>query len=214
MSTARLTLLAGAGLALAIGLAACGGKAPSDPPLPTTCSVAGTAAGTATTLTNAVCLLTSQGEIVVELDATRAPATVANFLRYVDDRFYDGTKFHRVIPTYIIQGGGYTTSGALKTPTYGPIPLESTNGWSNTRGTLAMARLLDVPDSATTQFFFNLEDNPTLNDDPVTAGPDGFAVFGQVLLGMDAVDRIGALHVLSSQEPYPMVTLHWAKRVK
>ena len=134
-------------------------------------------------------LVTSMGTIVLQLDPARAPLTVANFLRYVKQGFYDGTVFHRVIPGFMIQGGGYTETLQLK-PTGAPIPLESRNGLRNLRGTIAMARTSD-PNSATSQFFINLVNNPSL-DYP---HPDGFgyAVFGDVVSGMKVVDRIAAV---------------------
>ncbi len=132
---------------------------------------------------------TSLGPIVLQLDAVRAPRTVANFLRYVREGFYAGTIFHRVIPGFVIQGGGYTRSLQHK-PTAAPIPLESRNGLRNLRGTIAMARTGD-PDSATSQFFINLANNSSL-DYPQPDGY-GYAVFGHVVTGMKVVDRIAAL---------------------
>ena len=134
-------------------------------------------------------LVTSLGTIVVQLDPQRAPGTVANFLRYVDKGFYAGTVFHRVIPGFMIQGGGFTEQLQQK-PTDAPIPLESRNGLRNLRGTIAMARTSD-PNSATSQFFINLVDNSSL-DYPKPDGY-GYAVFGQVVSGMDVVDRIAAV---------------------
>ena len=132
-------------------------------------------------------LSTTMGDIVVELDAARAPRTVENFLQYVRDGHYNGTVFHRVIPNFMIQGGGFTTDLRQK-PTRGPIPLESRNGLSNVRGTLAMART-QVPDSATAQFFVNLADNLFL-DQPRSPDRQGYAVFGRVVAGLDVVERI------------------------
>lgn len=133
-------------------------------------------------------LETSEGNIVVQLDPQRAPRTVQNFLHYVQSGFYAGTIFHRVIPGFMIQGGGYTASMQEK-PTSAPIPLESRNGLRNLRGTIAMART-SVPDSATSQFFINLVNNPAL-DYPSPDG-HGYAVFGHVVSGMKVVDRIAA----------------------
>ena len=130
-------------------------------------------------------LATSAGDIVVELDAAKAPKTVANFLEYVKAGHYDGTVFHRVIDNFMIQGGGMTADMKEKS-TRAPIPLEAKNGLPNVRGTLAMARTA-VPDSATAQFFINLKDNDFLNAAP---GKDGYAVFGKVVAGMDVVDKI------------------------
>ena len=134
-----------------------------------------------------VTLETSKGVIKLELDADRAPVTVANFVQYVEDGFYDGTVFHRVIPGFMIQGGGYAPDGSGR-PTREPIELESANGLKNLRGTIAMARTM-VADSATSQFFINLVDNDFLDHAP---GNDGYAVFGRVVEGMDVVDAIVA----------------------
>jgi peptidyl-prolyl cis-trans isomerase A (cyclophilin A) len=129
---------------------------------------------------------TSDGDIRVELYPEKAPKTVANFLDYVKSGQYNGTIFHRVIPGFMIQGGGYTTSFAEK-PTRAPIPLESRNGLKNVTGALAMARTGD-PDSATAQFFINTVDNANL-DYPNPDG-NGYAVFGKVTSGMDVVKKI------------------------
>jgi cyclophilin family peptidyl-prolyl cis-trans isomerase len=134
-----------------------------------------------------VLLETSEGKIVVELDAQRAPKTVANFLAYVRAGHYDGTIFHRVIDRFMIQGGGYT-SNLVEKPTRPPIPLESANGLSNVRGTIAMART-SAPDSATAQFFINVADNLFLDRANARDG-EGYAVFGKVVDGMATVDRI------------------------
>ncbi|MBX3607383.1 MAG: peptidyl-prolyl cis-trans isomerase [Piscinibacter sp.] len=130
---------------------------------------------------------TSAGDIVVELDAAKAPKTVANFVDYVKAGHYDGTVFHRVIPNFMIQGGGMTADMKEKA-TRAPIPLESGNGLDNVRGTIAMARTMD-PNSATAQFFINVKDNPFLNKAQSQDG-NGYAVFGKVVAGMDVVDKI------------------------
>ena len=137
---------------------------------------------------------TTMGTIVVELDAKSAPKTVANFLEYVKTGQYNNTIFHRVIGNFMIQGGGYTSDLAEK-PTRAPIPLESQSGLKNERGTIAMARRAD-PNSATSQFFINVVDNPNL-DYPKPDG-HGYAVFGKVVEGMDVVDRIRAVQTTSS----------------
>lgn len=139
---------------------------------------------------------TSMGEIEVELDSERAPRTVENFLRYVRASFYDGTVFHRVIDGFMVQGGGYTPDLRLKTPLYPPIPLESRGGLKNRRGTIAMARGR-APDSATCQFYINLVDNPFL-DYNETTNPAGHAVFGRVLAGWEALDRIRQVPVVEN----------------
>ena len=130
-------------------------------------------------------LATSVGDIVVELDAEKAPKSTDNFLKYVRAGHYDGTVFHRVIETFMVQGGGMKADMSEK-PTRPPIPLESGNGLSNLRGTLAMARTGD-PNSATSQFFINVVDNQRLDK---SEGRDGYAVFGKVVEGMDVVDKI------------------------
>lgn len=149
----------------------------------------------ATASAQTVRLQTTEGDIRVELDAEKAPKSVANFLQYVKSGYYNGTIFHRVIDGFMIQGGGF--DGKLKQkPTKPPIPLESHNGLSNLRGTLAMART-NVPNSATSQFFINVVDNARLDgdpDDPAT----GYAVFGKVVDGMDVVDKIRAVETASS----------------
>jgi peptidyl-prolyl cis-trans isomerase A (cyclophilin A) len=129
---------------------------------------------------------TTLGRFVVQLDPARAPKTVANFLDYVKSGFYNGTIFHRVIPGFMVQGGGFTPDMEQK-PTRAPIPLESQNGLHNLRGTIAMARTAD-PNSATSQFFINVVDNPSL-DYPRPDGY-GYAVFGKVVSGMDVIDKI------------------------
>lgn len=132
-----------------------------------------------------VVIETNKGNIEVELDAKNAPISTENFLAYVNKGHYDGTIFHRVIPKFMIQGGGFLPNGSQKS-TMDPIKLESRNGLNNTRGTIAMART-NVPDSATSQFFINTQDNAFLNYKP---GNDGYAVFGKVVSGMEVVDQI------------------------
>lgn len=134
-----------------------------------------------------VILDTSHGKITVELFTDKAPITVKNFLQYVDDKHYDGTIFHRVIPDFMIQGGGME-AGLKEKKTREPIKNESTNGLANVRGTLAMART-NVPDSATSQFFINVKDNDFL-DRAKARDNVGYAVFGKVVDGMDVVDKI------------------------
>jgi len=140
-------------------------------------------------LAQKVRLATSAGDIVVELDAAKAPKTVANFLEYVKAGHYDGTIFHRVIENFMIQGGGMTTDMKEK-PTRAPIGLESRNGLTNQRGTIAMARTAD-PNSTTAQFFINVKDNDFLNQAQSRDG-NGYTVFGKVVQGMDVVDKIRA----------------------
>ena len=137
-------------------------------------------------------LTTSMGDIRIQLDAEKAPKSVANFLQYVKSGQYNGTVFHRVIANFMIQGGGFTTKMEQK-PTKPPIPLESRNGLHNVRGSVAMARTGD-PNSATAQFFINTVDNAFLDADNSRDG-NGYAVFGQVIEGMEVVEKIRAVPV-------------------
>ena len=135
-----------------------------------------------------VIIETSMGTIKAELYPDKAPETVKNFLRYVDEGFYDGTIFHRVVSNFVIQGGGYDVNLKEK-KTRAPIKNEAANGLKNERGTLAMART-SVPDSATSQFYINVRDNHSLDyRDPSVRGI-GYCVFGKVIEGMDVVDKI------------------------
>lgn len=147
-------------------------------------------AASASALAQKVTLTTSLGDIVVELNAAKAPKTVDNFLQYAKSGQYDGTVFHRVIDDFMIQGGGFSADLKEK-PTRAPIPLEARNGLSNVRGTVAMART-SIPDSATAQFFINLKDN-TFLDAAKSPDGNGYAVFGKVVAGMEVVDRIRAV---------------------
>ena len=146
-------------------------------------------------------MATSMGDIVLQLDAAKAPKSVENFLQYVKDGHYDGTVFHRVIDGFMIQGGGFTPDMNQK-PTRAPIPLESRNGLTNVRGTVAMARTMD-PNSATAQFFINLKDNAFL-DAANSRDGNGYAVFGKVVQGMDVVDKIRTVPT-ASQGPHQNV---------
>lgn len=134
-------------------------------------------------------MTTSMGVIFIELDSEKAPVTVDNFLSYVSSGFYDGTIFHRVIPNFMVQGGGFTPEMQQKT-TRSPIKNEASNGLKNLRGTIAMARL-PQPDSATSQFFINHQNNAFL--DYAGPGREGYAVFGKVISGMEVVDKIAAV---------------------
>lgn len=133
-------------------------------------------------------LQTSQGDIVIELDAEKAPKTVENFLTYVKEGFYDGTVFHRVINNFMVQGGGFD-AGMKQKQTHAPVENEADNGLKNNRYTLAMARTAD-PHSATAQFFINVADNDFLNFTSPTPNGWGYAVFGKVVEGTDVVDKI------------------------
>ena len=141
-----------------------------------------------------VLLDTTMGPVVIELDAAKSPKTVANFLAYVSAGHYDGTVFHRVIPNFMVQGGGMNAD-MQERPTKAPIVLESRNGLVNSRGTVAMARTA-VPDSATAQFFVNLKDN-TFLDSANSRDGNGYAVFGKVVSGMEVIDKIAAVPTAS-----------------
>ncbi len=138
-----------------------------------------------------VTLKTNQGDIVIELDTENAPISSENFLKYVDSGHFSGTIFHRVIPGFMIQGGGFAPDMSQK-PTLPPIENEAGNGLKNDRGTLAMART-NVVDSATAQFFVNLVDNAFLNQSAPTPQGFGYAVFGKVTSGMEVVDAIAGV---------------------
>jgi cyclophilin family peptidyl-prolyl cis-trans isomerase len=138
-------------------------------------------------------LETSMGDMVLELNEEAAPVTVKNFLQYVEESFYDGTIFHRVIPDFMIQGGGFTADMAKK-ETHAAIKNEAANGLKNDRGTIAMART-NNPDSATAQFFINHTNNDFLNY--VDTSNPGYAVFGKVIEGMEAADKIAAVETAS-----------------
>jgi cyclophilin family peptidyl-prolyl cis-trans isomerase len=154
------------------------------------CSKSGgerTASATATARPGVI-LTTSVGEIEIELYPDKAPKTVENFLAYVDESFYDGTIFHRVIKDFMIQGGGYD-GGRQKKPTRDPVKNEADNGLKNEAGTIAMART-SAPDSATSQFFINAETNGFLDHRDATPEGWGYAVFGRVVRGMDVIEKI------------------------
>ncbi|HEY9030190.1 MAG TPA: peptidylprolyl isomerase [Kangiella sp.] len=135
-----------------------------------------------------VTLTTNHGDIVIELNARKAPKTVENFISYAEKGQYDGTIFHRVISNFMIQGGGFTEDMSQK-PTDSPIENEANNGLTNARGTVAMARTMD-PHSATCQFFINVKDNDFLNFSQESMQGWGYCVFGKVVEGMDVVDQI------------------------
>ena len=158
-----------------------------------------------------VILNTNYGSITIELYPDDAPLTVENFLTYVDDGFLDGTIFHRVIPGFVIQGGGFTQEMKQK-KTRPPITNEADNGLKNERGTLSMARTQDI-NSATSQFFVNLQDNAVLDHG---TRDFGYAVFGKVVDGMDIVDRIAAVatatHGMHRDVPVELVVIESASR--
>jgi cyclophilin family peptidyl-prolyl cis-trans isomerase len=131
---------------------------------------------------------TTLGNFTIELYEDKAPVSAENFLKYVDEGFFDGTVFHRIVPGFVIQGGGFTEDMSQK-KNHPPIKNEADNGVKNTRGTLSMARTNDI-NSATSQFFVNLKDNDFLDH---TRGNFGYAVFGKVTEGMDVIDKIAAV---------------------
>lgn len=161
-----------------------------------------------------VILETSEGEITIELWRDEAPVSVENFLRYVDNDLYDGLIFHRVIPGFMIQGGGFDTDMS-QLSTYEPIENEADNGLENDRGTLAMARTGQI-DSATSQFFVNLSDNDFLNHSGESPRDYGYAVFGEVVDGMDVVDGIAGVETTSrgghQDVPVEPVVINEARR--
>ena len=162
-----------------------------------------------------VLMETSLGSITIELDQAKAPITVKNFLSYVDEKFYDGTIFHRVIGNFMIQGGGFTAEMQQKRAK-APIKNEAGNGLKNMTGTLAMART-NVVDSATAQFFINVVDNDFLDHQNTTSQGFGYAVFGKVIQGMDVVEKIKAVKTGSkmgfSDVPAEAVVIKSVKRV-
>lgn len=223
LSALLLVLLLGAcgGGSVYIGIGDGGGDPPRPSPNPRpdpptlSCSTAGLAAS-AQSAWPTVCMLTSSGEMVFELyDRPYAPLTVANFLRYVADGYYAGTLIHRVDRDFVIQGGGYTSGHVPKPVPYAPIPLESNNGLSNLRGTLAMARRSE-PDSATSQFFVNVVDNRAL--DYQSAAQPGYAVFGRLISGLATLDAINDVPVYvysdNDRRPRQEILIYWVQRLK
>ena len=157
-----------------------------------------------------VVMTTSEGVIEIQLDPTHAPITTANFLAYVDKKFYDGTIFHRVVRGFVAQGGGMTPDGTEK-PTSAPIKNEAANGLHNVRGTISMARTSD-PDSATSQFFLNFVDNGYGKLDPGGFSPEGYAVFGKITKGLDVLDKLEALAGPGDGPPTKQITLVSVRR--
>lgn len=155
------------------------------------CSLAGLSAAQLSPYPS-VCIQTTLGELVVEVFPTEAPVSSSNFLRYVDDGFYANTLFHRVIRDFVAQGGGFIAGMVAKPASHAPITLESNNGLKNWQYTLSMARLAQ-PNTATSQFFINLIDNPALDFNPALSSANGYAVFGQVISGRTVVDRMSVV---------------------
>ena len=163
-----------------------------------------------------VLMKTSLGTIRIELWPGKAPETVKNFLQYVDEGFYDGTTFHRVISNFMIQGGGFTQEMRQK-PTHAPVKNEAAAELKNDRGTISMART-SVVDSATSQFFINVVDNASLNHTDNSSSGFGYAVFGKVIDGMDVVDKIKNVATSNSGQfqnvPVKPVVIESLKREK
>ncbi len=161
---------------------------------------------------------TTKGNFIVQLDAEKAPATVENFLAYVDSRFYDGTVFHQVFKGQGILGGGYTPEMTEKTPTRPPVRNEAHNGLKNLRGTIAMVRMSERIDSAQSQFFFNLSDNAMLDHRDTTQEGYGYCVFGQVVSGIEVLDAIGSVPVEDTHQfdrkPVEPVIVKSVRRVR
>lgn len=159
---------------------------------------------------------TTEGSIKVKLNAEKAPKTVENFMKYVDSGFYAGTIFHRVIPGFMVQGGGMTADMEQK-PTQAPVINEADNGLLNKRGTLAMARTMD-PNSATAQFFINLVDNKFLDFTSKSMQGWGYAVFGEVIEGLDVVDKMAKVKtgnkMMHQDVPTTTIEIKSAKRVE
>jgi len=154
-----------------------------------------------------VVMETSMGTMEITLDAEKAPVTVKNFLSYVDEAFYDSTIFHRIIPNFMIQGGGYTVNYSKKAA-HAPIVNEAKKGLLNKRGTISMARTND-PNSATSQFFINHVDNPALD---YSENNPGYAAFGEVTKGLDIVDKIAAVKTGPQDAPRELVLIISVKR--
>lgn len=213
-------------------LGACGGGSvnvvagsppPQQPPLPApnptpnpptlACSTAGLAAA-AQSRWPVVCMLTSSGEMVIELYDSYAPTTVNNFLALVGASFYTQTLIHRVDRDFVVQGGGYTSGMREKASPYSAIALEDNNGLSNLRGTLAMARR-SAPDTATSQWFLNVVNNTALDYTPARRG---YAVFGQVISGLPVLDAINVVPVYrysdTDIQPRTEVLVYWVRRVQ
>ena len=169
----------------------CSQKAPQGKPAQSATAGGNASANSTAGPTPKVALTTSLGTIVLELDPQRAPKTVENFLVYVKAGHYAGTIFHRVISSFMIQGGGFDAE-LQKKPTRAPIPNEADNGLRNAVGTIAMARTMD-PHSASAQFFINVQDNPALDHREKSPRGWGYAVFGRVTTGMDVVEKIKAV---------------------
>ena len=209
-------------VASALILGGCGGgstsSTPNDPnppatPPTTTCSTAGLAAAAASTQ-KVVCMLTSKGELVLELRPDVAPLSSANFLKYVNDGYYNNTLVHRVDKaTPLFQAGRFSTQFLPKTPTYPAINSEAANGLKNVRGSLGMARTSDI-NSAQAEFYVNSVDNTGFDRNTTTTPiTEGYTIFGKVILGMDVVDSIVAAPADGIVPKSPII-IYWAQQVK
>ncbi len=165
-----------------------------------------------------VVIHTSYGDVTVRLDPRRAPETVTNFLEYVDNGHYDGTIFHQVARDRLVVGGGFTPRLVEKPPRRKPVVNEAANGLSNRRGTIAMARRLEAPDSATCQFYINLGDNDELDHRDRSVDGFGYCVFGEVLAGLEVVEEIASAEVTDTEAfdllPIRTVLIKTVTRVK
>lgn len=195
-----------------------GGQAPvsaanPQPTAPTQlCSTNGLAAA-AQSRWPVVCMLTSSGEMVIELYNEYAPITVSNFLAYANSNFYSNTLVHRVEYNFVVQGGGYAPGSIYKTPTFAPIALEDNTILSNLRGTISMARTSD-PNSATSQWFINTQDNRSLDGVP---NQRGYAVFGKIISGLATMDTLNTAPVFGApynSQPRTEILVYWVKRVQ
>lgn len=193
MSMRRIVIVAAAALAAA----ACQKKQPASE---------AASAGTAADSLPVVVLETSKGRIVMQLDRRKAPRSVDNFITHVNGHFYDGLTFHRVIRSFMIQGGSVTPDNQQRLSSAPPVPNEADNGLKNVRGAVALARTAD-PNSGGTQFFINLVDNPRLDFRSRTVEGWGYAVFGRVTQGMDVVDSIGAVRTRPDDVPVQPVVI-------
>ncbi len=219
LAPAALVLLTACGGGETVIIDGGGGNPPRPQPNPQpnpptlVCSAAGMAAA-AQTPNPAVCMLTSSGEMVIELFPVDAPITVGNFLAYVDSDFYDRTLIHRVDRGFVAQGGGYRSGMAEKGPLRTPIQLEDNTTLSNVRYTISMARR-DDPNSATSQWFFNTADNRSLDGTPQRRG---YAVFGWIISGRATLDAIDAVPVYrysdTDLQPRTEILVYWAQRIQ
>ncbi len=202
-----------------VALAACGCGSSTASPEPTSSASEPTQEAIVTNdpLHPIVEVRTNKGVLKFALDAEKAPETVRNFIHYVDAGHYDGTIFHQVEKGYAMLGGGYTPDLRERAGRYG-IRNEATNGLKNLRGSIAMARFMDVVDSATCQFIINLADNPTLDHQGSAPEEFGFAVFGRLVSGQETLDRIASVQVTDTEQfpklPLQAVVIETVRRLR